>query len=210
MLTFLQVTAVSAYFSFWHISDSVVIVFLQCLVHQTEAVAVPHPLDQPLDLEDQIQQFQCLTFLKPHHCQPHQPTLSLPKYHLNNLPTTTQNKQWKSCSRSQFLSCPISWYDYRYKRQKQKKFITLQYIKHSERNYRKCTKLLSIHLSVTSMLMGVLSDSRILQCQSSKINRINEQFKLSITLTLRWLMSYIYGAPILDVSRSHTTTQHSR
>jgi len=28
-------------------------------------------------------------------------------------------------------------------------------------------------------------------------------------LTLRRLMSYIYGAPILDVSRSHTTTQHS-
>jgi len=31
-----------------------------------------------------------------------------------------------------------------------------------------------------------------------------------IGLTLRLLMSYIYGAPILDVSRSHTTTQHSR
>ena len=29
-------------------------------------------------------------------------------------------------------------------------------------------------------------------------------------LTLRRLMSYIYRAPILDVSRSHTTTQHSR
>ena len=33
-------------------------------------------------------------------------------------------------------------------------------------------------------------------------------------LTLRWLMSYIYiyiyGAPILDVSRSHTMTQHTR
>ena len=29
-------------------------------------------------------------------------------------------------------------------------------------------------------------------------------------LTLRQLMSYVYGAPILDVSRSHTTTQHSR
>jgi len=29
-------------------------------------------------------------------------------------------------------------------------------------------------------------------------------------LTLRRLLSYIYGAPILDVSRSHTTTQHSR
>jgi len=34
--------------------------------------------------------------------------------------------------------------------------------------------------------------------------------KLEWTLTLRRLMSYIYGAPILDVSRSHTTTQHSR
>jgi len=32
----------------------------------------------------------------------------------------------------------------------------------------------------------------------------------SFLLTLRLLMSYIYGAPILDVSRSHTTTQHSR
>jgi len=30
------------------------------------------------------------------------------------------------------------------------------------------------------------------------------------SLTLRQLMSYVYGAPILEVSRSHTTTQHSR
>ena len=29
-------------------------------------------------------------------------------------------------------------------------------------------------------------------------------------LTFRLLMSYIYGAPILDVSRLHTMTQHSR
>ena len=29
-------------------------------------------------------------------------------------------------------------------------------------------------------------------------------------LSFRRLMSYTYGAPILDVSRSHTTTQHSR
>ena len=35
-------------------------------------------------------------------------------------------------------------------------------------------------------------------------------WKLSVCLTLRLLMSYIYGAPILDVSRSHTTTHHSR
>jgi len=31
-----------------------------------------------------------------------------------------------------------------------------------------------------------------------------------VYLTLRLLMSYIYGAPILDVSTSHTTTHHSR
>ena len=30
------------------------------------------------------------------------------------------------------------------------------------------------------------------------------------SLTIRLLMSYIYGAPILDVYRSHTTTHHSR
>ena len=30
------------------------------------------------------------------------------------------------------------------------------------------------------------------------------------SLTLRLLMLYVYGAHILDVSRSHTTTQHSR
>ena len=43
---------------------------------------------------------------------------------------------------------------------------------------------------------------------SDKICRENQ----NSLLTLRRLMSYIYiyGAPILDVSRSHTTTQHSR
>ena len=35
-------------------------------------------------------------------------------------------------------------------------------------------------------------------------------YLFSCGLTLRRLMSYVYGAPILDVSRSHTTTQHSR
>ena len=40
--------------------------------------------------------------------------------------------------------------------------------------------------------------------------RISQTRKVINALTLRLLMSYIYGAPILDVSRSHTTTQHSR
>ena len=30
------------------------------------------------------------------------------------------------------------------------------------------------------------------------------------SLTIRLLTSYIHGAPILDVSRSYTTTHHSR
>ena len=49
---------------------------------------------------------------------------------------------------------------------------------------------------------------------SHKIMEVNPKIKDLLTevkrLTLRRLMSYIYGAPILDVSRSHTTTQHSR
>jgi len=48
--------------------------------------------------------------------------------------------------------------------------------------------------------------------------RMKEERLLLKMLTLRLLMSfiyiyiyiYIYGAPILDVSRSHTTTHHSR
>ena len=37
------------------------------------------------------------------------------------------------------------------------------------------------------------------------VNRIRVK-----SLTFRLLMSYIYAAPILDVSRSHITTQHSQ
>ena len=48
------------------------------------------------------------------------------------------------------------------------------------------------------------------------VDKTSYVFEFDITLdvkcnlTLRVLMSYTYGAPILDVSRSHTTTQHSR
>jgi len=41
----------------------------------------------------------------------------------------------------------------------------------------------------------------------------NEEYNVMVNSkesTLRSLTLYIYGAPILDVSRSHTTTQHSR
>ena len=47
-------------------------------------------------------------------------------------------------------------------------------------------------------------------CQSnSSHNHVGSCIKVN-KLTLKRLMSYIYGAPILDGSRSHTTTQHSR
>ena len=45
-----------------------------------------------------------------------------------------------------------------------------------------------------------------IQCLTTQ----NDTPALPLWLTLRRLMSYTYGAPILDVSRSHTTTQHSR
>jgi len=50
------------------------------------------------------------------------------------------------------------------------------------------------------------------QCErpsSTPIQNIRQNYT-SVYLNPRRLMSYIYGAPILDVSRSHTTTQHSR
>ena len=47
------------------------------------------------------------------------------------------------------------------------------------------------------------TSSSVLQMSLSRHNKRR-------SLTLRRLMSYIYGAPILDVSRSHTTTQYSR
>jgi hypothetical protein len=53
-----------------------------------------------------------------------------------------------------------------------------------------------------TVLMKLISNAAI-KLQSDGIN-------LLPALTLKLLMSYIYGAPILHVSRSHTTTQHSR
>ena len=46
--------------------------------------------------------------------------------------------------------------------------------------------------------------------QITELPKKNDDLIIKGKLTLRRLMSYIYGAPILDVSRSHTTTQHSR
>ena len=48
----------------------------------------------------------------------------------------------------------------------------------------------------------------VVLCPECSVHDTNS--KGFVRLTRRRLMSYIYGAPILDVPRSHTTTQHSR
>ena len=59
---------------------------------------------------------------------------------------------------------------------------------------------LNAELNPICHLLGLLGAHHFLH-----ISRIRVKL-----LTLRLLMSYTYGAPILDVSRSRTTTQHSR
>ena len=55
-----------------------------------------------------------------------------------------------------------------------------------------------------------MQNDRLLSTSIKLLNQINVNPINDGNLTLTLLMSYIYGAPILDVSRSHTTTQHSR
>jgi len=77
-------------------------------------------------------------------------------------------------------------------------------------------------LVVTNQHFGTTHQAHVQELSSPRRNFSLFFFSLSCNLgqsryrrhpqqlTLRRLMSYIYGAPILDVSRSHTTTQHSR
>ena len=76
-----------------------------------------------------------------------------------------------------------------------------------------------IHVVVTSHEETTLADTQhcvllyltnITCLSTTSVPQLVQVDGALATLTLRRLMSYIYGAPILDVSRSHTTTQHSR
>jgi len=71
--------------------------------------------------------------------------------------------------------------------------------------------LMNNHFGYTTIQQDGAYQKKIFTCLSQLIpsHPFLGNFKTKL-LTLRWLMSYIYGAPILDVSRSHTTTQHSR
>ena len=59
---------------------------------------------------------------------------------------------------------------------------------------------LNAELNLTCYLLALLGAHHFLH-----VSRIRVK-----SLILKLLMFYIYGAPILDVSRSHTTTHHSR
>jgi hypothetical protein len=68
-------------------------------------------------------------------------------------------------------------------------------------------------LMVTSGTIAATSDGATRDGHHENMMDVSSKWIWSLhaeQLTLRRLMSYIYGAPILDVSRSHTTTQHSR
>ena len=74
-------------------------------------------------------------------------------------------------------------------------------------NYFVAALVVSIMTTVRAELKRTTFTSKSILIQSSLHWALGY---FSRDLTLRRLMSYIYGAPILDVSRSHTTTQHSR
>ena len=64
-------------------------------------------------------------------------------------------------------------------------------------------------LSTVTHLIYDCNEPYIFKVDSLVFNHLKTKRRM-LYLTLRRLMSYIYGAPILDVSRSHATTQHSR
>ena len=75
-----------------------------------------------------------------------------------------------------------------------------------------CAKRITIrfiHLVVCLTTGPKPLPNRALHIVRSRASSFKWEYPL-LSLTLRRLMSYIYGAPILNVSRSHTTTQHSR
>ena len=78
--------------------------------------------------------------------------------------------------------------------------ILLHYLNNGQIFEKNNVNPLNAELNPICCLLALLGTHHLLH-----VSRIRVK-----TLTLRLLMSYIYGAPILDVSRSHTTTHHIR
>ena len=73
-------------------------------------------------------------------------------------------------------------------------------IREEGRSYCRHFNPLNAELNLICYLLALLGAHHFLHVSKIRVK----------SLTLRLLMSYMYGAPILDVSRSHTTTHHSR
>ena len=65
---------------------------------------------------------------------------------------------------------------------------------------------LNPELNPICCLLALLGANHFLHVSSVRVKSLN----LRLLMSYIYIYIYIYGAPILDVSRSHTTTQHSR
>ena len=103
--------------------------------------------------------------------------------------------------------CVFSIYTYRY--QRAEKILNWRAVRVTKCNI--CLNRLRMQRNRFYLKIHFLprSEHTLSQLQNFCLNRLRMQ-RNRFYLTLRRLMSYIYGAPILDVSRSHTTTHHSR
>ena len=88
------------------------------------------------------------------------------------------------------------------------KLLTFSYI--ITQSHKPEDDSMNLHIQNTSFLTATYLRVCDKTCFSWYAVRILRYQLVLLRLTLRSLTLYIYGAPILDVSRSHTTTQHSR
>ena len=84
--------------------------------------------------------------------------------------------------------------------------IIKMWLKSGEKNYRLpyIINTLNPELNPICYLLALLGAHHFLHVSRIRVKLLNFRRLMS------YIYIYIYGAPILDVSRSHTTTQHSR
>jgi NADH-ubiquinone oxidoreductase chain 1 len=72
--------------------------------------------------------------------------------------------------------------------------------------FRDAINPLNTELNSICYLLALLGAHRFLHVSSIRVKSLT----LRLLISYIYIYIYIYGAPILDVSRSHTTTHHSR
>ena len=69
---------------------------------------------------------------------------------------------------------------------------------------------LNAELNPICYLLGLLGSYHFLHVSRIRVKLLTFRLLMSYIYIYIYIYIFIYGAPILDVSRSHTTTQHSR